>query len=234
MPIETARRWIENGEMVIEKGKVPGRKLYMGKGVRCRDVWVDIRATQGNEFLKYPTQKPEALIERIIKATSNEGDLVADFFLGSGTTVAVAEKLKRRWIGCDCGKLAIYTTQKRMLNLRKEIGNKGAVLQPKPFALFNAGLYELEKLGEEPRENWRRFVLQLFQCREEIHEIGGIRMDGKLRGKSVLVYEPQNVNNELITEGNDSGTPFKCWKDGRRAYVSDCACHVIWFFPGLR
>ena len=200
MPIETARRWIQNGEMVIEKGKVPGRKLYMGKGVRCRDVWVDIRATQGNEFMKYPTQKPETLFERIIKASSNEGDLVADFFLGSGTTVAVAEKLGRRWIGCDCGKLAIYTTQKRMLNLRKEIGNKGPVLPPKPFALYNAGLYELEKLGEEPRENWRRFVLQLFQCREEIHEIGGIRMDGKRRGKSVLVYEPQNVKNELITE----------------------------------
>ena len=193
MPKETALRWIECGELLIEKGRVPGRKLYMSEGVRCRDVWMDIRATQGGEYLKYPTQKPEALIDRIIKASSNEGDLVADFFCGSGTTVAVAEKLERRWIGSDCGKLAIYTTQKRMLNLRKEIGSKGASLNPQPFALLNAGLYELEKLSEESGENWNRFVLQLFQCREIPHKIGGIQMHGKLRGKSVLVYNPQDL-----------------------------------------
>ena len=149
----------------------------------------------------YPTEKSEALLERVVEASSNEDDLVADFFLGSGTTVTVAEKLGRRWIGSDCGKLAIYTTQKRMLNLRKKVGNKGAPLQPRPFAVFNAGLYELERLAEEPRENWRRFVLQLFQCREEPHKIGGIQMDGKLRGKSVLVYNPQELKKgELITE----------------------------------
>ena len=98
MPFETALRWIENGELVIEKGKVPNRKLYISEGVRCRDVWVDIRATQGSEYLKYPTQKPEALLQRIIKASSNEGDLIADFFCGSGTTASVAEKLGRKWI----------------------------------------------------------------------------------------------------------------------------------------
>ena len=195
----------ENGERYFDgRGERRYLKDVEQKGKAIGSVWSDIKSFQqlptSKEKVDYPTQKTETLLERIIKASSNKGDLVADFFLGSGTTVAVAEKLKRRWIGCDCGKLAIYTTQKRMLNLRKEIGNKGPVLQPKPFALFNAGLYELEKLGKEPRENWRRFVLQLFQCCEEIHEIGGIPMDGKRRGKSVLVYEPQNVKNELITE----------------------------------
>ena len=88
-----------------------------------------------------------------------------------------------------------------MLNLRKKVGNRGAHLQPKPFALFNAGLYELKKLADEPRENWQRFVLQLFQCREFPHKISGIQMDGKLRGKSVLVYNPHNMKTgELITE----------------------------------
>ena len=195
----------ENGERYFDgRGERRYLKDVEQKGKAIGSVWSDIKSFQqlptSKEKVDYPTQKTETLLERIIKASSNKGDLVADFFLGSGTTVAVAEKLKRRWIGCDCGKLTIYTTQKRMLNLRKEIGNKGPILQPKPFALFNAGLYELEKLGKEPRENWRRFVLQLFQCREEIHEIGGIPMDGKRRGKSVLVYEPQNVKNELITE----------------------------------
>ncbi len=186
----------------------PGRpryKLYADeyKGAPLGDIWTDVGYMSANDSqsVGYPTQKPEALLERIIKASSNEGDLVADFFCGSGTTVAVAEKLGRRWIGSDCGKLAIYTTQKRMLNLRKEIGNKGPILHPKPFALLNAGLYELDKLSQESGDNWKRFALQLFQCREDAHKVGGIQMHGKLRGKSVLVYNPQDLKNgESITE----------------------------------
>ena len=79
----------------------------------------------------YPTQKPEALLERIIKASSNPGDLVLDCFAGSGTTLAIAEKLSRRWIGVDCGKLAIYTMQKRLLNIAKskDLENQSLSLQ---------------------------------------------------------------------------------------------------------
>jgi len=87
---------------------------------------------------QYPTEKNEKLLSRIIEFATQPGDLVLDAFVGSGTTCAVAEKLGRRWIGIDCGKLAIYTIQKRMLNLRAEIGNTGKPLQPKPFTLFNA------------------------------------------------------------------------------------------------
>jgi len=105
------------------------------------------------EKVGYPTQKPEALLERIIKASSNEGDLILDAFAGSGTTLAVAEKLGRRWIGIDCGKLAIYTIQKRMLNLKSEIGNKGKKLKPKPFTLYHAGLYDFSKLKNCPGRN---------------------------------------------------------------------------------
>lgn len=80
------------------------------------------------------------MLARVITSSSNPGDIVADAFAGSGTTNAVAEKLGRRWIAIECGKLAIYTMQKRMLNLRKEIGNNGPKLEEKPFTLFNAGL----------------------------------------------------------------------------------------------
>ncbi len=205
----SGRHWMnskERADKLIKDGRLrinprTGKPEYLV--IRTFEVkgtnWSDLT---GYSFRNgYPTEKSEALLERIIKASSSKGDLVADFFLGSGTTIAVAEKLERRWIGCDCGKLAIYTTQKRMLNLRQKIGNKGAPLQSKAFAVFNAGLYELEKLAEEPSKNWRRFVLQLFQCREEPHKIGGIRMDGKLRGKSVLVYNPQDLRKEgVITE----------------------------------
>ena len=100
-------------------------KSKASKDTNMRDVWELSWLQSGScERVDYPTQKPESLLERAIRASSNEGDIVADFFLGSGTSVAVAEKLGRRWIGVDCGKLAIYTAQKRMLNLKKEIGQK--------------------------------------------------------------------------------------------------------------
>src|SRR3989344_6992677 len=85
----------------------------------CRDVWEDIYpiGTENSERLDYPTQKPIALLERIIKASSNEGDLIADFFCGSGTTLAVAEKMNRRWIGADLGKFSIHTSRKRMIGV---------------------------------------------------------------------------------------------------------------------
>ena len=128
------------------------------------------------------------------------GDIVLDAFAGSGTTCAVAEKLGRRWIGIDCGKLAIYTIQKRMLNLRQEIGNKGPALKPKPFTLYNAGLYDFSKLRELPWESWRFFALQLFQCRDEPHKIGGIALDGYLKGASVLVFNHQKQPGVRIDE----------------------------------
>ncbi len=149
MPLETALQWIENGELVIEKGKVPRRKLYMSEGVRCRDVWVDIRATQGSEYLKYPTQKPEALLQRIIKASSNEGDLVADFFCGSGTTAAVAEKLGRKWIATDLGKFAIHTTRKRMIGVQRQLKADGE--DYRAFEILNLGKYERQHyIGVNP------------------------------------------------------------------------------------
>jgi len=89
------------------------------EGYALDDVWTDISAvnSQAQERVEYPTQKPEALLERIILASSNPGDLIMDIFGGSGTTAAVAEKLGRRWITCDFGKHAIYTMQKRILNI---------------------------------------------------------------------------------------------------------------------
>lgn len=88
----------------------------------CRDVWEDVEplGTQGkpdDPRLNFETQKPEALLKRIILASSNEGDIVADFFCGSGTTLAVAEKLGRRWIGSDLSKFAIQVTRKRLLDI---------------------------------------------------------------------------------------------------------------------
>ncbi|MCK4377550.1 MAG: site-specific DNA-methyltransferase [Actinomycetia bacterium] len=105
----------------------PRYKRYVDEyeGRKIGNLWNDLKLIGSNskEAIGYPTQKPESLLARIIEMSSNERDIVLDAFAGSGTTLAVAEKLGRRWIGIDCGKLAIYTIQKRMLNLTTQIGS---------------------------------------------------------------------------------------------------------------
>lgn len=150
------------------------------------NIWMDIPSS--SRITGYPTEKSEQLLDRIIAWLSEPNDIVLDSFAGSGTTLAVAEKIERRWIGIDSGKLAIYTIQKRMLNLKKNIGNKGQSIQPKPFTLYNAGLYDFSTLRQLPWEDWRFFALQLFECKDEPHTIGGLQLDGKRRGASVLIF----------------------------------------------
>lgn len=171
------------------------------KGMPMRDVWeLSIIAGFKSERTEYPTQKPESLLGRIIESCSNQGDLVLDAFAGSGTTCATAEKLGRRWIGIDCGKLAIYTIQKRLLNLKADIGDKGAALKAKPFTLYNAGLYDFARLKELPWADWRRFALTLFGCQDEPHRIGGIQFDGTLKACPVQVFDHRSQDGATIGE----------------------------------
>ncbi|HCA41854.1 MAG TPA: site-specific DNA-methyltransferase, partial [Bacteroidetes bacterium] len=122
------------------------RRLYLdeAKGVPISDVWNDIANFQtivnAKDDLGYPTQKPETLIERIVKSSSNENDIVCDFFAGSGTTLAVAEKLNRKWIGSDLGKFSIHTIRKRMIGVQRELKNSGK--NYRAFEILNLGKYE--------------------------------------------------------------------------------------------
>lgn len=171
------------------------------KGMPMRDVWeLSIIAGFKGERTEYPTQKPESLLGRIIETCSKPGDLVLDAFAGSGTTCAVAEKLQRRWIGIDCGKLAIYTIQKRLLNLKQEVGHTGRALKAKPFTLYNAGLYDFSRLKELPWNEWRRFALTLFGCTDKEHTIGGIRFDGTLKSCPVQVFDHRQHEGATVTE----------------------------------
>ena len=171
----------------LEGNRVEGLPEYLQTEETPVDSnWTDLK---GYVFgARYPTENPEELLERVVQTSSNENDLVLDAFAGSGTTLAVAEKLGRRWIGIDCGKLAIYTTQKRMLNLKVKIGNKGKRLKPKSFTLFNAGLYDFGKLKDLTWEGWRTVALDLFQCQDKPHKIRGVALDGYRRGDDVLVF----------------------------------------------
>jgi len=198
-----------------EKERIYYKKPFIGikrdkegryySDVFVRDVW-DCDYTKplisgSKEYLHFPTQKSEGLLKRIIEASSEEGDIVLDAFAGSGTTGAVAEKLGRRWIMIDSSKLAIYTIQKRFLNLRKEIGNKGPKLIPKPFTLYNAGLYDYQKIKELPWEQYRDFALKLFQCRDEKHTISGIDLDGYLGSYDVLVFNYHKYKDVTLDYG---------------------------------
>ena len=136
---------MEKGLIVFSESGLPYVKRFYEdtKGHVAEDIWLDINPVNpmAKERVNYDTQKPEALLDRIIKASSNEGDLVADFFCGSGTTMVVAEKLGRRWIGCDLGRFATHTTRKRLLD----------IANCRPFEVLNLGRYE--------RRHWQMNVL---------------------------------------------------------------------------
>lgn len=126
---ERMQRMYEEGLIIQTKpNSVPQRKRYLDEapGVPLQDIWVDINAVQGgaNENCGYPTQKPEALLERIIEASTDKGDLVFDCFMGSGTTQAVAMKLGRRFIGADINLGAVQTTTKRLIKVANELNSQ--------------------------------------------------------------------------------------------------------------
>jgi site-specific DNA-methyltransferase (adenine-specific)/adenine-specific DNA-methyltransferase len=141
----------ENIDELMKEGRIiftstgnPRYKRYLDemKGPALQSIWDDVLPvnSQAIERLDYPTQKPESLLERILKASSNEGDLVADFFCGSGTTAAMAEKLGRKWIATDLGKFGIHTTRKRLIQVQRELKAGG---QPfRAFEVLNLGRYE--------------------------------------------------------------------------------------------
>ena len=145
-PVETLEKHDKEGRLHWPKkeGGVPRLIKYESEheGVPAQDLWLDINKihNQSNELTGYATQKPEALLDRIIKASSNENDIVADFFCGSGTTMAVAEKLNRKWIGSDLGKFAIHTTRKRMIQVQRELKEQGKDFRA--FQVLNLGKYE--------------------------------------------------------------------------------------------
>jgi DNA modification methylase len=187
----------------------PRKKQYLddSKGKFADDLWIDIFPinSQAKEFVGYPTQKPEALLERIILASSNPGDLVMDVFGGSGTTAAVAEKLGRRWIVCDFGKHAIYTMQKRMLKIAesKALGKDVKKKQkygkpPKPFCVVSTGAYDFSRIMKlrENKDAYIDFVLGLFQSSRDEKDLSGkyrlTNIFGEKDGDPVEVYPVWN------------------------------------------
>ena len=174
-----------------------GARQYLDelKGIALNDVWDDImsfqQAATSSEITSYPTQKPEELLARIIKASTNEGDLIMDFFGGSGTSMAVAEKLGRRWITCDLGKLSYLTMQKRLLQIQdsKCLESKTKYNKPaRSFITCKLGMYDLGTTLNLEWNKYKHFVSQLFEYDSKEIKTSGIKFDGEKRGFPVKVF----------------------------------------------
>ena len=147
-----------------KEGGMPRLKVYPEdkKGVLLQDVWIDIKPLHNltPERLGYPTQKPEALLERIIQASSNEGDVVADFFCGCGTTVAAAEALKRQWIGADISHLAVRLIAKRLIDTYGQDAKHNYKIEGFPQDIGSAK--ELASATEGGRFNFQEWVIEVL------------------------------------------------------------------------
>ncbi len=197
------RRYLLDVDANFERTVKRYEEDIIARGRAVDDVW-PIRAIRGNAYERqgYPTQKPEALLERIIKASSNEGDLVADFFCGSGTLPAVAEKLGRKWIATDLGKFAIHTTRKRLLGVQRQLKKDGKPYRA--FEVLNLGKYERQHyvgVNENLREEEKRIqqeqkeaaFLELILKAYKAEKADGFEsFQGKKQGRMVVVG-PINV-----------------------------------------
>jgi len=197
----------ESGEIVVSStGKSLSRKKFLkdAKGTPITDFWSDVNriSPTSRERLDYPTQKPEALLERIIRASTNEGALIADFNGGSGTTAAAAEKLGRRWITTDLGKPACMIMRKRLIDL-----------EAKPFLYQAIGDYQVEAakatLGRDFRiGDLSHIVLSLYGAlplpadvnpQRNLGQIAGVELGGKRGSKTLVLADSPNKLTGMAT-----------------------------------
>ena len=197
----TIENYIKMGRIVEREDGTLEKRLYLDEqlGIAVDSIWSDAKALthDGRERVNYPTQKPESLLERIIKVSSSEGDLVADFFCGSGTTAAVAEKLGRKWIATDLGKFALHTTRKRMIGVQRQLKADGK--DYRAFTILNLGKYErahlmgvnpnlrAEQQEQQQREREADFIELILRayCAEAVS--GFASFQGKRNGRLVAV-----------------------------------------------
>lgn len=201
---ERMQRAHDQGLLVYSRSGIPSYKQYLDetKGTPIQDVWTDIPPLMGisKERMGYQTQKPEALLERIIKASSNEGDLVLDPFCGCGTTIAVAERLKRRWIGIDITYLAINLIRRRLHDAF------GSDLAPYQVIGIPVDLAGAKALAQENRHQFEWWALDLIGARPA--------NDNRRKGADA------GVDGYIYFFDDDSGKPKKIVVQVKSGHVS--------------
>jgi DNA modification methylase len=205
---ERLNQLIDEGRIYFTPNGFPRYKRYLDEmpGMPMQDVWIDVLpvVSWSHEKLGYDTQKPEALVDRLLSAASDPGDLVADFFVGSGTTVAVAERLGRRWIACDLGRFAIHTTRKRLLNIP----------DCRPFEIRNLGSYERQRWRQDSGNGALRGYLDTILAFYRAEPVEGFQhLHGRKAGRMVhvgatdapiTIDEAEEVMDELADNGIES------------------------------
>lgn len=189
---ERINEGMENGKIVFTKNGTPRVKRYLDEkaGNPIGDMWDDEEVTplssnaKERKEVNYPTQKPEALIKRIILSTTNENDLIADFFVGSGTTAAIAEKLNRKWLASDVGRFGINTTRKRMIQVQRE--KKENEEDFRSFEIYSIGSYSIK--DEKKEDEFRELVLQAYKAEKLNNSV----FTGK-KGSTYIAIGPQDL-----------------------------------------
>jgi DNA modification methylase len=208
---ETMQSLYDAGEIQLSStGKSLSRRRYLkdAKGTPVTDLWDDLNRVSptSSERLDYPTQKPECLLERIIKTSSNPGDLVFDCFMGSGTTQAVAMKLGRRFIGADINLGAIQTTTKRLLSVADELKESGnAENKYTGFEVYNVNNYDFFRNPVEARD-------LLIQALEIQPFPQGSIWDGELDGRMVKIMPVNRIATKADLKELLANLPYKTYE----------------------
>lgn len=183
----------EHGHIVFTKNGTPNYKQYIDDhgGVQVNDLWTDIEnVSLKAERIGYPTQKPIALLERIIKIASNEGDIVLDPFVGGGTTVAAADKLQRRWIGIDQSVQAVKVTELRL--------NQQQALFSQPFTV-QLHKYDYDRLRNMDAFEFEQFIVTQFGGQVNKKQRGDLGMDGKAAdGRPIQVKRSDDIGRNVV------------------------------------
>jgi DNA modification methylase len=195
-PLETMREWDKEGKIYFPKLKEQRLRIKRyfndSKGQLLGNVWTDITNVQGTskEKIGYPTQKPEALLQRIIKMASNEGDIILDPFMGGGTTIAVAERLKRQWIGIDQSAIAVKVTEFR---LQKQMD-----LFTAPYTV-QLHKYDYDTLRYKDAFAFEAWIVQQFGGKPNAKQRGDMGLDGKAAdGAPIQVKRSDNIGRNVI------------------------------------
>ena len=236
MPMQDSRflrfykRWVRENKR--EPG--PTDVVYEVKGQSRDTVW-DIKPVDPKdreERIGYPTQKPEALIEGIVRASSNDGDVVADFFVGGGTTAAVAQRLGRRWIACDQSRVAVAVTAER---LKQQAMTRGLDDTPVPdFTVEQWGIYEAERLSQMQTKDFREFVLRAYGASRFRDDGDGPNIHGWRNQRPIWVGDPDMDSQASARDVQDFANAIRRTVQYRDANLRDGVMLAWGFSQGAR
>lgn len=219
-PESTMKKLDKEGRLYYTKNGVARYKRYLDEmpGNPLSDLWIDIPRlnSQADEKEDYPTQKPEALLDRILRASTNEGSLVFDCFMGSGTTQAVAMKLGRRFIGADINLGAVQTTTKRLIKVASELSSKlpdGESIYYTGFEVYNVNHYDIFRNPVQAKE-------LLIDALEIQPLVAGALFDGEKDGRMVKIMPVNRIATRADLNELVSGFNYKAWEERQNQHTT--------------